>query len=119
MSQSTTQQKRLRIKRKIRATLSGTTERPRLTVSRTNQFIHAQLIDDVKAVTIASASDMVKKGSKKIGTKMEGAIAAGKVLAEKAKALGITAIVFDRNGFKYSGRIKAFADAVRGAGLIF
>ena len=114
MSRQTPQQKKLRIKRKIRATISGTEARPRLSVFRSNNYMHAQLIDDVKMVTLAAASDMKAKG-----TKMEGSIAAGKALAAAAQAKGITAVVFDRNGFKYAGRIKAFADAAREAGLQF
>jgi large subunit ribosomal protein L18 len=118
MSQQTSQQKKLRIKRKIRATISGTEARPRLSVFRSNNYIYAQLIDDVNAVTLAAASDMKAKGSKK-STKMEGSIAAGKALATAAKAKGISKVVFDRNGFKYAGRIKALADAAREAGLDF
>ena len=114
MSRQTPQQKKLRIKRKIRATISGTDTRPRLSVFRSNNYIYAQLIDDVNAVTLASSSDMKAKG-----TKMEGSIAAGKELAAAAKAKGIVKVVFDRNGFKYAGRIKAFADAAREAGLDF
>ncbi len=114
MSRQSPQQKKLRIKRKIRATISGTDTRPRLSVFRSNNYMSAQLIDDVKAITIAAATDMKAKG-----TKMEGAIAAGKALAAAAKAKGVTKAVFDRNGFKYAGRIKAFADAVREAGLEF
>ena len=115
MAQPTTQQKRLRIKRKIRALVSGTADRPRLSVFRSNNFLYAQLIDDARAMTIVSANDTGKKS----GTKMEGAIAAGKALAAAALSKGVSAVVFDRNGFKYSGRIKAFADAAREAGLKF
>lgn len=115
MSRQTPQQKKLRTKRKIRAIISGTAERPRLSVFRSNSHFYAQLIDDVKAVTIASASDIVAKK----GTKMERAITAGADLAKAANAKGITSVVFDRNGFKYAGRIKAFADAAREAGLKF
>ncbi|MES2225131.1 MAG: 50S ribosomal protein L18 [Patescibacteria group bacterium] len=114
MSKQTPLQKKLRIKRKIRATISGTDARPRLSVFRSNNYMYAQLIDDVQAVTLAAATDMKAKG-----TKMEGAVAAGKELAAQAKAKGITAAVFDRNGFKYAGRIKAFADAAREGGLQF
>lgn len=114
MSRSTTQEKRTRLKRKIRALVSGTEARPRLSVFRSNNYIYAQLIDDTKAVTLVAVSDHKAKG-----TKMEGAIAAGKDLAKLAKAKGISAVVFDRNGFKYAGRIKAFADAARDGGLAF
>jgi large subunit ribosomal protein L18 len=115
MSRQTTQQKRLRIKRKVRSTISGTEIRPRLSVFRSNAHIYAQLIDDTKGVTLASATDIKAKK----GTKMDSAIEAGKRLASAAKAKGITAVVFDRNGFKYTGRIKALADAAREAGLTF
>ncbi len=114
MSKQSPLQKKLRIKRKIRATISGTEARPRLSVFRSNNYMYAQLIDDVHAVTIAASTDMKAKG-----TKMEGAIAAGKALAVAAKAKGVTMAVFDRNGFKYAGRIKAFADAAREGGLQF
>ena len=115
MSRQTTQEKRLRIKRKIRSLVSGTEARPRLSVFRSNNYLYAQLINDDAAVTIASSSDLAKKD----GTKMEGAVAAGKALGVAAKAKGVTKVVFDRNGFKYAGRIKAFADAAREAGLEF
>jgi large subunit ribosomal protein L18 len=115
MSRSTPQEKRIRNKRKIRATVSGTETRPRLSVFRSNNFIYAQLIDDTKATTIVSSTDSTKKS----GTKVEGAKAAGASIAKAAIAKGISAVVFDRNGFKYAGRIKAFADAAREAGLQF
>ncbi|HTH93511.1 MAG TPA: 50S ribosomal protein L18 [Candidatus Paceibacterota bacterium] len=114
MSRLTPQQKKLRIKRKIRATISGTATRPRLSVFRSSNYMYGQLIDDENGVTLISASDMKAKG-----TKMEGSIAAGKALAKAAKEKGITSAVFDRNGFKYAGRIKAFADAAREGGLEF
>lgn len=115
MSRSTPQQKRLRNKRKIRAVISGTEARPRLSVFRSNNFLYAQLIDDTKGVTIVAATDKTKKG----GTKVEGAVSAGKAIATAAKGKGIDAVVFDRNGFRYAGRIKAFADAAREGGLNF
>ncbi len=115
MSRSTPQEKRIRNKRKIRSVISGTAARPRLSVFRSNNFLYAQLIDDTKGVTIAAIND-VKKGK---GTKVEGAMSAGKALATAAKAQGVEAVVFDRNGFKYAGRIKAFADAAREGGLVF
>lgn len=115
MSRQSPQQKKDRIKRKIRASISGTDTRPRLSVFRSNTGFYAQLIDDTKAVTLAAASDI--KLTK--GTKMQGAVAAGEALAKDALAKGIKAVVFDRNGFKYAGRIKAFADAARAAGLTF
>jgi large subunit ribosomal protein L18 len=87
-----------------------------MTVFRSNTSMYAQLIDDATATTLVSANDM--KASKK-STKMEGAVATGKEVAKLALAKGITAVVFDRNGFKYAGRIKALADAAREAGLKF
>lgn len=116
MSRQTAQQKKASLKRKIRAVISGTADRPRLSVFRSNRYISAQLIDDVKAVTLASATD---QGSKKGTKKMEGAIAVGGAIAKAAKEKGITTVVFDRSGFKYAGRIKALADAAREAGLVF
>ena len=116
MSRQNTQEKKLRIKRKVRKLVSGTAARPRMSVFRSNNFMYAQLIDDTTATTIVAANDMAQ--SKK-STKMEGAVAAGKEVATLALAKGITAVVFDRNGFKYAGRIKALADAAREAGLKF
>lgn len=115
MSRSTPQQKRIRSKRKIRASISGTAVRPRLSVFRSNKFVYAQLIDDSANITLLSSSDTAKKS----GTKVDGAVAAGTELAKKAIAKGITTAVFDRNGFRYAGRVKAFADAARAAGLEF
>ncbi|MFT5360061.1 MAG: large subunit ribosomal protein L18 [Candidatus Paceibacteria bacterium] len=107
--------KRLRIKNRIRAKISGTADKPRLSVFRSNKYIQAQLIDDVAQVTLAAASDL--KDPK--GTKTERAEKAGIEIAELAKTKGISEIVFDRNGFKYAGRIKALADKAREGGLKF
>lgn len=109
------QEKRIRLKAKIRAKIWGTVERPRLTVFRSNKFIYAQVIDDTKGKTLAEASDVkVKKG-----TKIERAQEVGKMIAEACKSVKVGKVVFDRNGFKYSGRIKLVADAARNAGLQF
>lgn len=108
-------QKRARLHKRIRSRVAGTAVRPRLAVFRSNQFMYAQIIDDASAKTIASASDIA--GMK--GTKTERAQAVGKTLAENAKKAGITSVVFDRGGFKYTGRVKALADAAREAGLTF
>lgn len=108
-------EKRIRLKKKIRAKVNGTSECPRLSVFRSNQYIYAQLIDDSKAVTLVSSSDMEAKK----GTKTERAIAVGTEVAKLAQAKGITKVVFDRNGFKYTGRVKALADGARAGGLIF
>lgn len=107
--------KRERRHKRIRARVSGTTERPRLAVFKSNKFMYAQLIDDTAGKTLASASDI--KGGK--GTKAERSVTIGTELAEKAKALNITTVVFDRGGFRFTGRVKALADSARAAGLIF
>jgi large subunit ribosomal protein L18 len=109
------QEKRIRLKSKIRTKVSGTSARPRLTVFRSNAYISAQIIDDSKGVTLVSASDM--KITK--GTKSERSLIVGEEIAKNAKAKGITTVVFDRNGFKYTGRVKALADKAREGGLIF
>ncbi|MFA7315699.1 MAG: 50S ribosomal protein L18 [Candidatus Paceibacterota bacterium] len=108
-------EKRIRLKKKIRAKVNGTSECPRLSVFRSNQYIYAQLIDDSKAITLVSSSDMEAKK----GTKTERAVAVGTEVAKLAQAKGITKVVFDRNGFKYTGRVKALADGARAGGLIF
>lgn len=104
-----------RIKAKIRAKISGTAERPRLSVYRSNKNIYAQLINDETGTTIVSASDI--KDSK--GTKRDRAIEVGKRVAELAKGAKVTKVVFDRNGFNYTGRIKLLADSAREGGLNF
>lgn len=109
------QDKRIRLKAKIRSRVSGTSLRPRLSVFRSNKFIYAQLIDDVTEKTLAEANDM--KIAK--GTKTERAKTVGQSIAEKAKTLKIDNVVFDRNGFKYTGRVKLVADTARSAGLKF
>ena|SRR3989344_713299 len=111
----TKQDKRIRLKKKIRTKIKGTSERPRLSVFRSNKFIYAQVINDAMGKTIASASD-VKAGK---GTKMERAKEVGKAIAEACGKVKIKKVVFDRNGFKYTGRVKLVADEARGAGLEF
>ena len=108
-------EKRIRLKKKIRTKINGTSACPRLSVFRSNNFIYAQIIDDTKQVTIASASD-IKVAT---GTKTDKAKAIGAEVAKLAIAKGIKSCVFDRNGFKYTGRIKALADSARTAGLKF
>jgi len=108
-------EKRARIKRKIRSKVSGTSSRPRLSVYKSNKNIYAQLIDDVSEKTLFAASDVKDKK----GTKKERAASVGKNIAEGAKGLKITEVVFDRNGFNYTGRIKLLADSAREAGLKF
>jgi len=109
-------QKKNRIKRSIRKKVSGTSSRPRLSVFRSNKAIYVQLIDDLNSTTIASACS---KTSNVSGTKVEVAKEVGAVIAKKAKDLGIDNIVFDRNGYRYHGRIKALADGARENGLKF
>lgn len=109
------QEKRIRLKKRVRSKVSGISARPRFSVFRSNKFIYAQLIDDAKGVTIVSGSDL--KNPK--GTKTSRAQALGKLIAEGALAKKITEVVFDRNGFRYTGRVKAVADAAREAGLKF
>jgi large subunit ribosomal protein L18 len=109
-------ERRERIKAGIRKKINGTTERPRLSVFRSNTGIYAQVIDDVKQVTIASAST-IELGKKTLN--QEGAKSVGKKIAEKAVASGVQSIVFDRNGYLYHGNIKAFAEGAREGGLKF
>jgi large subunit ribosomal protein L18 len=117
MSVQTKEQARLRRHRRVRSKLSGTAERPRLAVYRSNARIYAQLIDDVAGHTLASASSREKDTS---GTKRaEAPAVVGKLIAERAKAAGVTTVVFDRGGYLYHGRVKALADAAREGGLSF
>src|SRR5262245_30978335 len=102
-----------RIRRKVR----GTTERPRLAVYRSLNHIYAQLIDDEKAQTIASASTTEKTLGVKTGGNIEAAKKVGQAIAERALAAGVSTVVFDRGGYLYHGRVKALTDAARAAGL--
>jgi large subunit ribosomal protein L18 len=108
---------RQRIHSRIRRKLSGTTERPRLNVYRSLNHLYAQVIDDQKGETLASASTLSLK--LKTGGNVAAAKEIGKAIAEKATGKGIKKVVFDRGGFLYHGRIKALADAAREAGLEF
>lgn len=108
--------RRLKIKAHIRNTVSGTAERPRLTVFRSNAQIYAQIIDDNKGQTLASASSLSIK--EKV-SKKEQAIKVGEMIAQKAQEVGVSTVVFDRNGFLYHGRVKELADAARNGGLKF
>jgi large subunit ribosomal protein L18 len=108
---------RLRIHKRIRRRLAGTTERPRLAVFRSVKHIYAQVIDDTKGHTVVAASSA--EADTKNGGNMAGAKAIGKLVAERAKDKGIKAVVFDRGGYLYHGRVKALADAARAAGLEF
>ncbi len=108
-------ERRNKIKTRIRGRISGTAQRPRMTVFRSNKQIYVQLIDDLAGVTLASASS---KGVEQ-GTKSEIAAVVGQNIAKKAIEAGITEVVFDRNGYLFHGRVKSLADAARGAGLKF
>jgi len=99
--------------------ISGTTDRPRLSVFRSNNEIYAQLIDDLTSTTIVAISSKTKEIASEKGTKIEQAKLVGKLIADKAKDAGIEAIVFDRNGYLYHGRVKALAEAARENGLKF
>ncbi|MGE0076975.1 MAG: 50S ribosomal protein L18 [Bacteroidales bacterium] len=113
-------ERRLRIRRRIRKRISGTAQRPRLSVFRSNTNIYAQVIDDVNGVTIASASSSVKEIASKTNiTKTEQARLVGLLAAKNAIEKGVTEVVFDRSGFLYHGRVKALADAAREGGLKF
>jgi large subunit ribosomal protein L18 len=111
---------RARRHRRIRVSLSGTTARPRLNVYRSLQHIYAQVIDDTSGMTLAAAStnEPTVRGSLS-GSKTDRARAVGKTIAERAKEKGVSAVVFDRGGYLYHGRIKALADAAREGGLEF
>jgi large subunit ribosomal protein L18 len=110
---------RVRIHLRIRQRVRGTEERPRLAVFRSLNHIYAQVIDDRQGKTLVSASSNEKKSPVKSGGNVAGAKEVGKLVAERAKAQGISKIVFDRGGYLYHGRIKALADAARAAGLEF
>jgi large subunit ribosomal protein L18 len=113
----------LRIRRhlRVRKRIAGSSERPRLSIFRSNIHIYAQVIDDTAGQTLAAASTMESSlaSSLKGKTKIERAKAVGQLIAERAKAAGIDKVVFDRGGFKYHGRVQALADAAREAGLNF
>ncbi len=116
--QRTKQQKRQRIHLRIRKKVTGTTERPRLSVFRSNKAIYCQVIDDLKGQTLVSANSLdsaIPSGA----NKTERAKAVGKLIADKAKAAGIQSVVFDRGGYLYHGRVKALADGAREGGLQF
>ena len=109
-------ERRLRIKRSIRAKISGTAERPRLSVFRSNKNIYAQLIDDLSGKTLVAVSSAKVEGT---SAKTEASLEVGKELAAKAQERGITEVVFDRSGYLYHGRVKSLAEGAREAGLKF
>lgn len=115
----TKNERRQRIKNRIRKVVSGTESRPRLAVFRSNKEIYAQIVDDVSGKTISAASSRDKDISSKKGTKMEIAALVGKAVAEKAIKAGVDTISFDRAGYLYHGRVKSLAEGAREAGLKF
>jgi large subunit ribosomal protein L18 len=112
---------RLRIHQRIRKRLTGSQVRPRLAVFRSNKHIYAQIIDDSKGATLTAASSLDADAKKdlKAGGNVAAAKAVGKLVAQRAKAKGIEAVLFDRGGYLYHGRVKALAEAAREAGLKF
>ena len=104
--------RRAKIKRRIRRRVSGNAEIPRLTVYRSNKQIYAQIVDDLKGITLVSASSQMMKETEKL-PKIEQAAAVGKLIAEKAIKAGVEKVVFDRNGYLYHGRVKSLADSAR------
>jgi large subunit ribosomal protein L18 len=117
MSVATSPQRRLRRRRRVRAKVSGTAERPRLSVFRSNRGIEGQLIDDDRGVTVAAVT-WTEKDLRGLSP-MDQARRAGEVLAERAKKAGAESCVFDRGGYRYHGRVRALAEAAREAGLRF
>ncbi len=116
----TKQERRIRIKHRIRKVVNGTEQAPRLSVFRSNRQISVQLVDDVKGQTLVSASSLCKEVAEKKGiTKIEQSAMVGKLIAERALAKGIQTVVFDRGGYLYHGRVKSLAEAARVAGLKF
>ena len=115
----TKNEKRLRIKSRIRKVVSGTEARPRLAVFRSNKEIYAQVVDDVTGKTLAASSSRDKDVASAKGTKSEKAALVGKAVAEKAIKAGINTISFDRGGYQYHGRVKSLAEGAREGGLKF
>ena len=113
---TTKESRRIKIKTGIRGKISGTPERPRMTVFRSNKQIYVQVIDDKSGKTLASASSL--KLTEKV-TKIEQAAKVGELISKNALEAGITEVVFDRNGYLYHGRVKSLADAAREGGLMF
>ena len=115
------QEARLKRRKRIRKKVSGSPERPRLSVFRSSKHIYAQVIDDLNGVTLVTASTLTPeiRQQEKVKGKIENAKRVGKMIAQMTKAQGITRVVFDRNGFMYHGRVRALAAAAREAGLEF
>jgi large subunit ribosomal protein L18 len=116
----TTQERRSRIRKRIRKVISGTVEKPRMSVFRSNKGISVQLVDDLAGKTLLAVSSRMKGiVEQKSITKIDQAKLVGKLVAEKALEKGIQTVVFDRNGYLYHGRVKSLADAAREGGLKF
>jgi len=111
-------ERRIRIKKRIRKNVSGTSQKPRLSIFRSNRQMYAQMIDDVSGKTLVSASSLKNEAAQKVN-KIEQAKIVGAEIAEKALNAGIDACVFDRNGFLYHGRVQALAESAREKGLKF
>lgn len=113
--------KRNKIRRRVRAKVNGTPERPRLSVFKSSKHVYAQIIDDVNGITLAAASTLSTELKDKVAGKagIESSEMVGELIAEKAKATGVESVVFDRGGYKYHGKVKALADKARNGGLIF
>lgn len=119
MAQDSKVIRRQKLRWRIRAKISGTAQKPRLSVFRSNSDIYAQLIDDTTGLTLASANSRQKDIAAIGGTKVEKSANVGKALAQKAVALGLTTCIFDRGGYLYHGRVKSLADGAREGGLKF
>ena len=120
LTQTSKNQNRRHVHERIRKKIVGTSERPRLNVYRSLNHIYVQLIDDLQGTTLVSANSAEgKKGEGRTGGNLAAAKSVGKSIAERAKAKGITKVVFDRGGYIYHGRVKALADSAREAGLQF
>lgn len=115
----TKQLKRDKIKKRIRSIISGSAERPRMSVFRSNKEIYVQLVNDLEGTTLLAASSADKGIADEKGSKTEVATLVGKLIAERAKEAGIENVVFDRNGYLYHGRVKALAEGAREEGLKF
>ena len=111
--------RQLRRSRRTRSKITGTADRPRLSVFRSSKHIYVQLIDDMNGVTLAAAGSLGKEAAVKDGGNVKGAAVVGKQIAEVAKAKGITKAAFDRGHYRYHGRVRALADAAREGGLQF
>ncbi len=111
--------RRQKLRWRVRAKVTGTAQKPRLSVFRSNKDIYAQLIDDTTGVTLAAANSRQKDIAAQSGTKTEKSVMVGKAIAQKATALGLETCVFDRGGYLYHGRVKAVAEGAREGGLKF